>query len=250
MRLIITVVWSALAPWHAAGLRGNARPGQRAQSAKSSIDKKPLQSVEEQHPIKGAAAPQELSEEALGLRRVHVDDVWVYEGKTVVELGCGCGLASIVAAKAGAAKAVATDVSAEALSLASRAADAQGVSIETCVFDVRGARDVIPRDFDILCAADMFDDVSLAACKPRRIGVRVVRALRLGREVIVATADGDDPQAVNAFLDLVRAADVVDEAKLVFHAVPRLVAHWKAKEAAVLHLNHPKWLSPFRGHNS
>ena len=51
-------------------------------------------------------------------------------GKRVLELGCGLGLPSLVAARAG-AEVVATDDSAEALELVARNADLNGIAIET-----------------------------------------------------------------------------------------------------------------------
>ena len=55
-------------------------------------------------------------------------------GLRVVELGCGLGVPSIVAARAGAAV-LATDVAPEALELVRRNAEANGVSVEAALAD-------------------------------------------------------------------------------------------------------------------
>jgi predicted nicotinamide N-methyase len=76
-------------------------------------------------------------------------------GRRVVELGCGLGVPSLAAARAGAAV-LATDASAEALTLATRSAEANGVRIETAMIDWEHADDLVTRGpFDLVLAADV-----------------------------------------------------------------------------------------------
>jgi predicted nicotinamide N-methyase len=87
----------------------------------------------------GVALARELEGDELG-------------GLRVVELGCGLGVPSIAAARAG-ASVLATDVSREALALAKRNARANGVRIETAIFDW-SAPAQLPL-FDLVLAADV-----------------------------------------------------------------------------------------------
>jgi predicted nicotinamide N-methyase len=87
----------------------------------------------------GVALARELECEELG-------------GLRVVELGCGLAVPSIAAARAG-ASVLATDVSPEALALAKRNARANGLRIETAIFDWRAAAQLAR--FDLVLAADV-----------------------------------------------------------------------------------------------
>ena len=72
-----------------------------------------------------------------------------------VELGCGLAVPSIAAARAGAAV-LATDACAEALTLAGRNANANGVSIETAMVDWAEHEELVTRGpFDLVLAADV-----------------------------------------------------------------------------------------------
>lgn len=73
---------------------------------------------------------------ALGLSE-HLVAEWRAErlcGLPVLELGCGMGLVALVAARLG-ARATASDISAEALGLVERAAEANALDVETLVLD-------------------------------------------------------------------------------------------------------------------
>jgi predicted nicotinamide N-methyase len=77
------------------------------------------------------------------------------EGKRVVELGCGLGVPSIAAARAG-AEVLATDASAEALALLERNAGANGVRVETAKVDWAQPEELVSRaPFDLVLAADL-----------------------------------------------------------------------------------------------
>jgi predicted nicotinamide N-methyase len=90
----------------------------------------------------GVALARELDGLALG-------------GLRVVELGCGLAVPSIAAARAG-ADVLATDASAEALSLVARNAELNRVRIETAVADWEGPGALVRRaPFDLVLAADV-----------------------------------------------------------------------------------------------
>ena len=90
----------------------------------------------------GVALARELEGEELG-------------GRRVVELGCGLGVPSIAAARAG-ASVLATDVSREALVLANRNAGANGVRIEFATLDWKAPNQLIEEaPFDLALAADV-----------------------------------------------------------------------------------------------
>ena len=77
------------------------------------------------------------------------------EGMRVLELGCGLGVPSIAAARAGAGV-LATDSSAEALDLVARSADANGVPVETAMVDWAEPGELLSRaPFDLVLAADV-----------------------------------------------------------------------------------------------
>ncbi len=99
----------------------------------------------------GVALARELDGEALlGLR--------------VVELGCGLGVPSIAAARAGAAV-LATDACAEALELVALNAEANAVNIETATVDWTQPDELVMRGpFDLVLAADvLYERTSVAA---------------------------------------------------------------------------------------
>ena len=76
-------------------------------------------------------------------------------GLRVVELGCGLGVPSIAAARAG-ATVLATDACAEALSLVARSAEANGVRVETAAVDWTAPGPLLElAPFDLVLAADV-----------------------------------------------------------------------------------------------
>jgi predicted nicotinamide N-methyase len=83
-----------------------------------------------------------------------VDDGEV-RGLRVVELGCGLGLPSIAAARAG-ADVLATDGDPEALALLGRNAELNGVEVETARVDWHESEGLVGRGpFDLVLAADV-----------------------------------------------------------------------------------------------
>jgi predicted nicotinamide N-methyase len=120
----------------------------------------------------GVALARELEGEALGERssaRAHR----ALAGLRVVELGCGLALPSIAAARAG-ASVLATDMCPEALALARRNAQANGVRIETAAVDWASPGAAAGRQppasglagrgrFDLVLAADVLYERSAVA---------------------------------------------------------------------------------------
>jgi predicted nicotinamide N-methyase len=84
-------------------------------------------------------------------------------GRRVVELGCGLGMPSIAAARAG-AEALATDSSAEALALVERNARENGVTVRTAAVDWNAPDELVGRGpFDLVLAADvLYERASVA----------------------------------------------------------------------------------------
>ncbi len=75
-------------------------------------------------------------------------------GRRVLEVGCGLALPSFAAALAG-ADVIATDWAPEALSLATRNAEANGLRIETALVDWRAPAPPSGSAFDVVLAADV-----------------------------------------------------------------------------------------------
>jgi predicted nicotinamide N-methyase len=76
-------------------------------------------------------------------------------GLRVVELGCGLGVPSLAAARAG-ASVLATDEAAEALELVELSARANGLPVETAVADWASPDELLERaPFDLVLAADV-----------------------------------------------------------------------------------------------
>jgi predicted nicotinamide N-methyase len=97
-------------------------------------------------------------------------------GLRVVELGCGLGVPSIAAARAG-ATVLATDASPEALALLARNGRANGVSIETAQVEWAKPDELVERaPFDLVLAADLLYErahVALLLRLLQRLGSRI-----------------------------------------------------------------------------
>jgi predicted nicotinamide N-methyase len=84
-------------------------------------------------------------------------------GRRLVELGCGLGVPSIAAARAG-AEVLATDACAEALELVRRNSQANGVLVETGTVNWAAPDELASRaPFDLVLAADvLYEEASVA----------------------------------------------------------------------------------------
>lgn len=84
-------------------------------------------------------------------------------GSSVVELGCGLGVPSLAAARAGAAV-LATDASPEALELVELSARTNGLLVRTALADWSDAAALVERaPFDLVLAADVLYERAAAA---------------------------------------------------------------------------------------
>ena len=90
-----------------------------------------------------------------GVALAHELESMRLRGLRVVELGCGLGVPSIAAARAGAGV-LATDADGEALELVERNAAANGVRVETARVEWSAADELVARGrFDLAIAADV-----------------------------------------------------------------------------------------------
>jgi predicted nicotinamide N-methyase len=83
-------------------------------------------------------------------------------GRRVVELGCGLGVPSLAAARAG-AQVLATDIDSEALGLVERNAQANGLVVETAAVDWARPEPLLERaPFDLVIASDvLYEDAAV-----------------------------------------------------------------------------------------
>lgn len=100
-------------------------------------------------------------------------------GRTVVELGCGLGLPSLVAARAG-ATVLATDEDPDALALVELNARENDLAVATAPAAWGAAEELVTRGpFDLVLAADVLYE-------PESVASLLALLPRLGREVILA----------------------------------------------------------------
>jgi len=81
-------------------------------------------------------------------------------GKTVLDLGCGGGVAGLAAAKAGAARVIANDIDPAALAMAELNAALNGLELDVAVDNLL-SRPPDP-DWDLILVADLFYEKSVA----------------------------------------------------------------------------------------
>jgi predicted nicotinamide N-methyase len=136
-------------------------------------------------------------------------------GLRVVELGCGLGVPSLAAARAG-ATVLATDASDEALHMTERNAHENGVRVDTARADWDTAEELVARGpFDLVLAADVLYERSAVA--------QLLALLpRLAHEVWLA--DPGRP-AAEAFLEQARAGWSVETSVRDAVQIHRLKIH-------------------------
>jgi SAM-dependent methyltransferase len=130
-----------------------------------------------------------------GVALARAVDALPVRGLRVVELGCGLGLPSVAAARAG-ASGLATDETTEALSLAAQTARANGVRVETARVDWTAPAELLTRaPFDLALAADVLYERSA-------VGALLELLPRLAPQALVA--DPGRP-AAEAFFEQARS---------------------------------------------
>lgn len=131
----------------------------------------------------------------------------------VVEIGCGTGLASMVAAMLGATDVLATDASTATLELVEAAAASQDLPVRTSILDLFDANVPLPEHVDFAVAADLLYSDELA----RAVARTLARLARRGAALIVT----DSQQRCRAaFVSELAASLGVSEAEVAFEERP------------------------------
>lgn len=144
------------------------------------------------------------------LARYTLDNPGIFQGKTVLDVGCGTGLNAIAAKLAGASHVVAADNIPESRELTQINADLHVVSIDI--------RDTVPpaRDFDIVLFGDTFYDFELY----QFVMELTDDALRFGRTVLA----GDPRREFLPMRRCVRLADYTVPDTMMLERRPRTPA--------------------------
>jgi predicted nicotinamide N-methyase len=122
---------------------------------------------------------------AVVLARHILNNRGLVSGKTVLDLGCGGGLAGIAAARSCARLVIANDIDPVALEMARRNAAANAVKLEICALDLTEYPGSVTAD--IILVADLFYHRTASAALVEYLR----REQRRGAEVIIA--DGNRP---------------------------------------------------------
>jgi predicted nicotinamide N-methyase len=117
------------------------------------------------------------------LARTILDRPELVRGRRVLDLGAGGGIATLAAARAGAAAAVANDQDPWAIATAALAAERQGLVIDTLLADLTRAPEATAR-FDVVLCGDLAYERRVAP----RIRALLMGAAARGAEVLVADA--------------------------------------------------------------
>jgi predicted nicotinamide N-methyase len=122
---------------------------------------------------------------AMVLARHILNNPGLVSGKTVLDLGCGGGLAGIAAARAGARAVIANDIDPVALEIARRNAAANRVSLQTSSLNLTHNREAATAD--VILVADLFYHRTTSAA--------LLEYLRQEqrRGAVVIIADGNRP---------------------------------------------------------
>ena len=109
-------------------------------------------------------------------------------GRTVLALGAGTGLEALVAARLGAARVIACDISPLALALLRHGAEKAGLAnVETQTFDLF-SQDALPLA-DVLVCSDLLYNPELADVVGRRCGEALTSAKQRGRSLSLLVTD-------------------------------------------------------------
>jgi predicted nicotinamide N-methyase len=119
----------------------------------------------------------------VALARVLLDHAEWVQGARVLEIGAGGGVASLAAARTGAARVVANDIDPWALATTALAAARQALSVETLRADLTATPDVVT-GYDVVLASDLSYERRIAPRQRALLG----RARSAGARVLVADA--------------------------------------------------------------
>lgn len=114
----------------------------------------------------------------LALARYIQDHPGVVAGRRVLDLGAGCGIVGIAAARSGAREVLAADVAAGAIVASQLNAAANGVAVDTALGDLTAGE---PPPVDLVLVGDLFYEAALAG----RVVRFLDRCLAAGATVLV-----------------------------------------------------------------
>lgn len=135
------------------------------------------------------------------LARFLLDQPQTVRGLGVLDVGTGCGVAAIAAAKAGARRVTANDIDANAIAAATLNAAANGVRIDMLCDDILGGD---APEADIILVGDLFYEVRVAM----RLQAFAARCLSAGKTVLAG--DVGRTQLPRERLEWMAAYDVTD----------------------------------------
>lgn len=166
--------------------------GYRVFNVEAVVDQDALiDTVKTQHDLDHFPYGWMLWPSAIGLSTYILDNANRFAGKRVLELGCGVGLAGVVAAIAG-ATVMQTDYLDGALELSSRNANINGVTTTTCLGDWRDFPVSLVESTDIVIGTDILYERSMHPY------LKKLLPLFTKRGVPVLIADPMRPQALDA----------------------------------------------------
>jgi len=157
------------------------------------------------------------------------------KGKSIIDMGCGVGLASTIAALSGASRVIAADISPLTLKLVAKAANEMNLTnIETLEFDILDKSIALP-SADIILFADVLYTPQLA----RGVACRVAEAKARGDWVIVGSMRGREGRT--PFVEALTALGITETFRPpnedIIVALPEM--GWKRKEVEILEINRP-----------
>lgn len=164
-----------------------------------------------------------------------LSDKSLIQGKSVLDMGSGVGLASTTAAICGASKVVAADISPLTLKLVAKAANELNLDkIETLEFDI------LNKEIPLPCAdLVLFADVLYTPQLARGVAQRVAEAKARGDWIIVGSMRGREGR--EPFVEALAKLGIMETFRPpsddIIVALPEI--GWKRKEVEILEINRP-----------
>jgi predicted nicotinamide N-methyase len=119
----------------------------------------------------------------IAIARTLLDDPALVRGRTVIDVGAGGGVSCLAAARAGAARVLASDIDPWALAVTRLAAQRQGLEVETLQSDITADAGVLD-GFDVVLCGDLGYDRSAAT----RERAAIERAVEHGATALIGDA--------------------------------------------------------------